>query len=205
MFDLPMKTSNADLSAVPVPLPGRVMMFAGQGGAPMVRMSDGVFRGFRGYSGLWGVPSSDVPAKAANAAAVLLSVPFAAGQLVDGALVPFRLAFWVKPATAGTLTIKARVNGGAWVSLSSVAVPASPTSKKSFLVDGMATVLDGNFLKEFCAFQNATATPGFLWADATVPGVVAGQSCVLDFGVSYSVALAVGECGVGSAWAGVLA
>lgn len=207
MFDLPMKTSAADLAAVPVPLPGRVMMFAGRDGTPMVRTPDGRFRGFRGYSGLWAVADSGVSARAAGVNVPLLSVPFYAGQLVAGALVPFRLAFWMKPVTAGTATLCARVNSGnndAWVSLASVAVPASgSTAKKNFMVDGMATVSAANLLMEFCALQSATTA--LLWGDAPVPGVVAGAACVLELGLSYSVAVGAGEIGVRSAWAGVMA
>lgn len=45
MFDLPVK-EGAALSSVPVPLPGRVVLFAGPGGAPMVRDAAGAVRGF---------------------------------------------------------------------------------------------------------------------------------------------------------------
>ena len=53
MFDLKMRAGD-DLASVPVPLPGRVMLFAGPGGAPMVRDAGGAVRAFVGATGAAG-------------------------------------------------------------------------------------------------------------------------------------------------------
>lgn len=45
MFDLK-ERSESEFSSVPVPLPGRVMLFAGPGGAPTVRLPSGEILGF---------------------------------------------------------------------------------------------------------------------------------------------------------------
>lgn len=199
MFDLPMKASAADLAAVPVPLAGRVMMFAGQGGAPMVRTPDGAFRGFRGYSGLWLAQESTVAALGAGVHVAVLSCPMVAGQAAAGALVPVRLAWWHKPAAAGTLSVVLRVNGGAWGQVASIALTASATSKRSFMWDGVIALKAAGLYVEGVMLSSAQAAP--VWGEASWDVPV---SSGVDVGLVYTVAMAAGELGVRSVSAGVL-
>ena len=121
MFDL-LERTGAALDAVPVPLPGRVVMFAGPGGVPMVRAASGAVRDFAGPPGLPGVGfklAGKLPAGALGVGAglqVLASCAFAGGVLASGDVVEMDAPVFV--FTNGVrMNVSARMDGGAWAPL----------------------------------------------------------------------------------------
>lgn len=121
MFDL-MVRQGATLDAVPVPLPGRVILFAGPGGVPMVRDSAGKVSAFQGAPGLgaskvWRGQTAALRA-VANERQVLFSTQLAQGDLSEGAVLSAVAVFSMLPVGATSqvsATPCARVNGGNWV------------------------------------------------------------------------------------------
>lgn len=121
MFDL-LERKGSALDLVPVPLPGRVVLFAGPQGVPMVRSADGAVRSFGGVQGVPGVGFRDI--KKLPAAAVherggmqlIAQCNFAPGSLLEGDVVTLHAPVFV--TTPGVRwNVWARMNAGAWVPL----------------------------------------------------------------------------------------
>lgn len=115
MFDLK-ERAEAEWASVPVPLPGRAMLFAGPGGVPMVRRSDGQVQDFKGGPGLGFKRAERLPAPALVPSLdfqVLFSVDVSGLDVGD--LVEIEVPLDAVVAIPTALHLEISVDGGDWV------------------------------------------------------------------------------------------
>lgn len=188
-----------DAASVPVPDPGRVIVYVGAGGVLRVKGPDGdvPLTGAKGATGAQGETGQG--AKRVSVSEVTLSSPFTsaallksaqvkAGEFVVGQTVAtLFVAFMTVATTAGVVQVSMRVNGGSWVVIGQANYAAG---------NGVLTCMDG------VLWAAAGGVPVGLMRGAaagTKPELVASMgtgtvpvtgACTLDFGVSASTATA---------------
>lgn len=180
MFDLKERGPD-ELNSVPVPLPGRVMLFAGPGGVMMVRLPGGQIRGFTKKQKM-------APAAIHQGAGVqvLAGVTFAAGTLADGDVVEL-LAPMLLSDGAAKMNVLARADSGAWVPVFS-ALRAAKNASVSLWAVVQGGVL---WVQAWCCTSSLRVGTTAALVTPEAQGIVVGSSAALPFIESGANALEV--------------
>ena len=182
MFDLK-ERAEAEWASVPVPLPGRVMLFAGTGGEMMVRLPGGQIRGFTKKQKM-----APAAIHQKTGVQVLAETTFAASTLADGDVVEL-LAPMLLSDGAARMNVLARADGGAWVPVFS-ALRAAKNASISLWAVVQGGVL---WVQAWCCTSSLRAGSNAVPVLATpeAQGIVVSSSVVLPFIESGADALEI--------------
>lgn len=180
MFDLK-ERAEAEWASVPVPLPGRVMLFAGTGGEMMVRLPGGQIRGFTKKQKM-----APAAIHQNTGVQVLAETTFAVSTLADGDVVEL-LAPMLLSDGAAKMNVLARADGGAWVPVFS-ALRAAKNASVSLWAVVQGGVL---WVQAWCCASSAGAGQGSAVPQPEAQGLVLSSSAALPFIESGADALEV--------------
>lgn len=180
MFDLK-ERAEAEWASVPVPLPGRVMLFAGTGGEMMVRLPGGQIRGFTKKQKM-----APAAIHQNTGVQVLAETTFAASTLADGDVVEL-LAPMLLSDGAAKMNVLARADGGAWVPVFS-ALRAAKNSSISLWAVVQGGVL---WVQAWCCTSSLRVGSTAVLATPEAQGIVVSSSAALPFIESGADALEV--------------
>ena len=176
MFDLK-ERAEAEWASVPVPLPGRVMLFAGTGGEMMVRLPGGQIRGFTKKQKM-----APAAIHQNTGVQVLAETTFAVSTLADGDVVELFAPMLLSDGAA-KMNVLARADGGAWVPVF-LALRAAKTASVSLWAVVQGGVL---WVQAWCCSSSAGDAHGLvLSSSAALPFIESGAD-VLEVAVEWTL------------------